>query len=94
MTNDVEPSILLPSGARVLQCIYELVTSLQGSGHLVSLDDQGEVWVTPSVHENAAYILSSNVRRARGARAGREQHRPLMSDGAAGAMTRRNMQGT
>jgi uncharacterized membrane-anchored protein len=56
-----EPTLTLASGKTVLRAVYETLLSVERAGHCVSIDDEQDVWVTPSdLHPDVAFVLVSN----------------------------------
>lgn len=56
---DDEPTIELLDGQVVSRAVYETVQGLRAQGYVIAVEN-GEVRVTPTVHENAFHVLDSN----------------------------------
>ena len=50
---------MLPTGDVILKAIFDLAHHLRQRGHHIEVTD-GEVIVTPSVHDDTQYVLESN----------------------------------
>jgi hypothetical protein len=55
-----EPEVMLLSGERVNEALFEWIVGLLGTGHVISLSEDDYVSIVPGVHEDLMFCIQNS----------------------------------
>jgi hypothetical protein len=55
-----EPEVMLLSGERVNEALFEWIVGLLGKGHVISVSEDDYVSIVPGVHEDLMFCIQNS----------------------------------
>ena len=55
-----EPEVMLLSGERVNEALFEWIVGLLGKGHVISVSEDDYVSIVPGVHEDLTFCIQNS----------------------------------